>query len=689
MTFDADKQSFKNVLNAGFILFLILWLLEFMALANINYGFFPGVRKYLPPIPYLVGRVGFIAVILIFSIFWKERKLIELGKYEYAINSFMILFVFLLAIRMDGIIHHPQNKFYTNVFLLASTFVCFRRAKEVFWFFQIQVKVSTPDLDARYPLSDQPSDGIDGMGFSFRAKAENKGYLNIEYPQQGVITLGGAGAGKSFSVLNPTLRVLPQNGYTGFVYDFKFPEQTTILYRAWLKAKAERPSLFIINFVDPLYSNQGNPIRPANLENKTYIQEYSETLLKNLNPDWIKKPDFWYQESHNMVVAAMVFLKEHEPQFCTLPHLTSLILADLDKSIQLLCNNPDTYEEINSIKGALVKKAEGQISGVQSSVQGPFKKINTPNIFWALSGDDFDFDLNEPDNPKLLVVGNSAGLTGALGPIISLFAAVSIKKLNRQGKKKSTFFADEIQSLFIPKLEELPATGRSNKVATFLACQDLSQLVLKWGREATDALIANMGTQFYGMMNHTETAKKCSEIFGQDDFTKVSHSYSDNDSVSVSTQRQNIVEPTTVMRQKRGHFLGKTSTGELFSCNIIAKGDSDNTPLHVINKLLEKLSPEEQKEVIERNYRKVKEDIEELFIKYEKKKKDQILKIFELARNGDTDQLEDWINRKLIVLKIKKDDAGIDFNASHILTKEDYKFSFSDLKITLEDLQDI
>jgi len=689
MPLDSDRYSFKNVLSFGFVFFLILWSLELVTLLDANFSLLTGVRQFFPPIPYLVGRVGFVSIILFLAIFWKERKLKKIGKYEYAFNLFMILFVFLLAIRLDVIIRDPKYKLYANACLLVSTFLCFHRAKEVFWFLQLHVKVPVPELDFRYPLDEKPSDGIEGMGFSFRAKAEKNGYLNIEYPQQGMMVMGGAGAGKTFSTLNPILRVLPKKGYTGFVYDFKFPEQTTILYRAWMKCKGQKPNIFIINFVDPLHSHQGNPIRPENLENKTYIQEYSETLLKNLNPDWIKKPDFWYAESMNMVVAAMNFLKEYEPQFCTLPHLTSLILADLDRSIQLLCNDPDAYEEINSIKSALDKKAEGQISGVQASVQGPFKKINTPNIFWTLSGDDFDFDLNEPDDPKLLVVGNSSGLTGALGPVISLFAAVAMKKLNRQGKEKSTLFADEIQSLFIPKLEELPATGRSNKVATILACQDISQLVLKWGREATDALIANMGTQLYGMVNHVETAKKCCEIFGQDDFVKSSHSYSDHDSVSISTQRQHIVEPTMVMRQKRGHFMGKTSTGELFSCNIIAHGDKDNTDLPVVNRLLEKLSPNEQKDVIERNFRKVKDEVENLFIKYEKKKKEEILKIIELARNGDTDQLEDHVNRKLIVLKIKKDNLGIDFQASYVLTKENYRFTFAELDLTLNDLQNL
>jgi hypothetical protein len=143
------------------------------------------------------------------------------------------------------------------------------------------------------------------------------------------------------------------------------------------------------------------------------------------------------------------------------------------------------------------------------------------------------------------------------------------------------------------------------------------------------------------------------------------------------------------MRQKRGHFMGKTSTGDLFSCSIIAHGDKDETPLPVINKLLEKLSPQEQKDVIERNFRKVKEDIENLFIKYEKQKKEQILKIIELARNGDTEQLEDWVDRKLIVLKIKKDDAGIDAHASHILTKENYRFTFNELDLTINDLQNL
>jgi hypothetical protein len=43
--------------------------------------------------------------------------------------------------------------------------------------------------------------------------------------------------------------------------------------------------------------------------------------------------------------------------------------------------------------------------------------------------------------------------------------------MNQQGKRHSFFLLDEGPTLFIPKLDQLPATARSNKVATIYMAQ--------------------------------------------------------------------------------------------------------------------------------------------------------------------------------------------------------------------------
>ncbi|PIJ21403.1 hypothetical protein BVV03_11385, partial [Serratia sp. OSPLW9] len=98
--------------------------------------------------------------------------------------------------------------------------------------------------------------------------------------------------------------------------------------------------------------------------------------------------------------------------------------------------------------------------------------------------------------------------------------------LNQQGKEKSLFMLDEFPTVFVPNVEQLPATARSNKVATVLACQDIAQMIDKYGKDKTDTILSNLGNQFYGRTTNPTTAQRVSQIFGKSD--KLMETQSDN-----------------------------------------------------------------------------------------------------------------------------------------------------------------
>lgn len=689
-----ENRDFRNIMEAAMLLFFIAYLVEWVDMLYMNFGLLSDLAKYVPEwLDPTFGRGCFFLSIFFYSLYGKSReaKILRVG--DRTIYTLLILLTLSLGFGINYFAYQqPDKQLYLNIAAILCCVVSFSRVRDCFDFLVFgSGEIKTPELDKRYPLAKEPfvsDDEANDTSFSFKT---NMGWLNIERSNQGVAVIGGAGAGKSYSFLDQMLRELTDRGFTGWVYDFKFPVQTTILFRAWLHCeRPDKPELYIVNFTDILRSNRANPLRIDNLENRTYIQEFAAAFLKNLNPEWIRKQDFWYQESYNMVVGAIEFLKNNEPNYCTVPHLTSLLLSNVEEVVQLLCNDFDSAENVQSIKTAFDKGAEGQISGVVASVQGPFKKINTPEIFWVLSGDDFDFnlndkpytDINNPENnrrPKLLVVGAAAELNEALSPITSLFATICMKKLNRPNKLKSVFLNDEIPTLFIPKLDELPATGRSNNVCTILGMQDFSQLNKKWGKELTDALISNMGTQLCGMVNHMTTAENYSKMFGQDDIQKKSTTYSENDSYSVSTQRQNIVEPSTVTKQKRGHFLGKLSTGDLFSCQIIAEGCKTDEEIPIISPIL---TPENKDAIIEENFRKIKSDVQELFYKYRNLAKANLMQLIEDARTGNPEAINEAFERKKIIYRQKKDEKGnIDFIHSILKLSQGYTFSLTEVGI--------
>src|SRR5690606_33468648 len=151
-------------------------------------------------------------------------------------------------------------------------------------------------------------------------------------------------------------------------------------------------------------------------------------------------------------------------------------------------------------------------------------KINTEEVYYLTTKSDFSLDLNNPNSRGMLVIGNSPILATTYSPIIGLILTSISKQLNQQGKEKSIFMLDEFPTVYVPNVEQLPATARSNKVATILACQDIAQMVDKYGKEKADTILSNLGNQFYGRTTNPQTAQRVSQIFGKADKLMETHS---------------------------------------------------------------------------------------------------------------------------------------------------------------------
>ncbi len=255
----------------------------------------------------------------------------------------------------------------------------------------------------------------------------------------------------------------------------------------------------MIDFKDANQSARVNPLEPNLMTKTAYAHEYAQTLMYNLSPNNIKHEDYWVMEAKSVLTGLIWYLKSEHPDFCTLPHLISLVLhCEMGELVKKVSENFGAAGYVASLKQAIKNDSTKQISGVVSTLQTNLAKLNTPDIFWVLSGNDFDLDINDTSNPKFVCIGNESTLSETYAPVISLILSVALKQMNQPNKHKSIVLVDELPTLYINKLEQTPATARSNKVATVLACQDFSQLVDRYGRDKSQVIISNMGNQFFG-----------------------------------------------------------------------------------------------------------------------------------------------------------------------------------------------
>lgn len=339
--------------------------------------------------------------------------------------------------------------------------------------------------------------------------------VDIINPFAGVFISGGAGAGKSKSIIEPLIKEAGTKGFTGVVYDFKFPELASYVNTAYQNSEVKP---YFINFTDLTRSNRINPIAPELMQNESFAREYAFTILANLNPSMISKPDFWSDNATSLLASVFWFLRKRYPDFCTLPHAMSMVLQpDLEALLRVLMQEPKCADMIAPILTAYENKADNQLAGVISSLQVSLSKINTEEVYYLTSESDFSLDLNNPQSKGILVIGNNPVLASTYAPIIGLILTSISKQLNQQGKEKSVFMIDEFPTVYVPNVEQLPATARSNKVATILACQDIAQVVDKYGRDKSDTILSNLGNQFYGRTTNPTTAQRVSQMFGKAD----------------------------------------------------------------------------------------------------------------------------------------------------------------------------
>ena len=440
--------------------------------------------------------------------------------------------------------------------------------------------------------------------YSFSFPTDERTWVNIPNPFRGILVIGGAGSGKSYSIAEPIMEQSAQKGYTGIIYDFKFPVLTNFAYHHNTK-RSNNVDIFVINFKDLSRTHRVNPLAPKYIPVAAFAEEYSTAIISNLMPETIGRKDFWVRSSTALLTATIWYLKRYYPKYCTIPHLVNLILGeDYKELLALLREDYECATIIRSVITAVDNKAGDQIAGVISSLQVALAKINTKEICYVLSGDDFSLDINDPKHPKLLCVGTDPTLVESFSPLVSCICTVALKLMNQQGKRHSFVLLDEAPTIFIPKFDQIPATARSNKIATVFMAQDFSQIRKYYGHVEAQAIISNLNNQFYGRVASTETAEYISKMIGKEDKLYRAESESNsrssdwlstssngrsntqNQSTSLSLQERSLVKVQDVFNLSVGEFIGttvETETPNFYGKFVRDKEDKNIKMLPIIN----------------------------------------------------------------------------------------------------------
>lgn len=465
--------------------------------------------------------------------------------------------------------------------------------------------------------------------FVYQGK-EWDGWINVVNPFRATIVLGTPGSGKSYAVVNNYIKQTIAKGFATYIYDYKFDDLSVIAYNELLKNIDKykvRPSFYVINFDDPRRSHRCNPINPKFMVDISDAYESAYTIMLNLNKTWIQKQGDFFVESPIILLAAIIwYLRIYKDgKYCTFPHTIEFLNKSYADIFTILTSYPSLENYLSPFMDAWKGGAQDQLQGQIASAKIPLSRMISPQLYWVMTGDDFTLDLNNPNEPKILCVGNNPDRQNIYSAALGLYNSRIVKLVNKKGQLKSSIIIDELPTIYFRGIDNLIATARSNKVAVCLGFQDYSQLARDYGDKEAKVIQNTVGNIFSGQVVG-ETAKNLSERFGKILQQRQSVSINRQDtSTSINTQLDFLIPASKISNLSQGTFVGSVADNfgeeidqKIFHSRIIVDSAKVNAEakaykkIPIVNEFKDENGNDIMQEQIERNYSRIKDEVEQI-----------------------------------------------------------------------------
>ena len=288
-----------------------------------------------------------------------------------------------------------------------------------------------------------------------------------------------------------------------------------------------------------------------------------------------------------------------------------------------------SYPELENYLSPFMDAWQGgameQLAGQIASAKIPLSRMITPQLYWVMSDSEFTLDINNPDEPKILCVGNNPDRQNIYGAALGLYNSRIVKLINKKGKLKSAVIIDELPTIYFKGLDNLIATARSNKVAVCLGFQDFSQLKRDYGDKEAAVVMNTVGNIFSGQVVG-ETAKTLSERFGKILQKRQSITINREDkSTSINTQMESLIPASKISTLTQGMFVGAVADNfnerieqKIFHCEIVVDAEKVKReeqaykPIPVITDFTDADGNDRMKEMIQENYNRIRAEVRQI-----------------------------------------------------------------------------
>jgi type IV secretory pathway TraG/TraD family ATPase VirD4 len=376
--------------------------------------------------------------------------------------------------------------------------------------------------------------------------------------QRGTTVCGAPGSGKTFSVIDPMVRSVIDQGFPICLYDFKFPGGQAEIHAAYAKSKGYDVRIFAPGF---------DGTESCNLLDFLKSPDDSETagqIAKVLNSNFSLNggkgsEDPFFQLSGDQLIKAVLQLAKlsEYPDLLTCQKILALEPSDLIDRVKAADISPwvkVSWEQFMSMRES--EKTAASVAAIASLM---FTNFVSPDILPSLYGKStIPLDL---EGKQMIIFGMDQNRRDIVGPILAtVLHMIVVRNIAKQRADPLAVFLDELPTLALPNLVNWLNESRSAGFCGVLGYQNMTQLEKAYGKENSRAILSGCNTKFIFNPGEYESAKYFSDYLGDEEVVYRQKSRSNSkDGGSTSSSEQDktkkLFSPEEMLKLPAGHCI--------------------------------------------------------------------------------------------------------------------------------------
>jgi type IV secretory pathway TraG/TraD family ATPase VirD4 len=378
--------------------------------------------------------------------------------------------------------------------------------------------------------------------------------LYVPDAQRGISVCGGAGSGKTFSVIDPLIRSALDQGFPTIIYDFKYAAQTKRAV-AYARKRGYTVRVFAPGFPESEICNPLDLLRDE--EDAVAAGQLAQVINKNFDRGGGDSSDKFFQEAGDNLVEGILLVTKAvarltgDPKYCDL--MMAQAILSLDKLPQRLESASKgilkvwTTRPLSQLMS--VKDSEKTVAGILGTAQRVFQRFLKKDFVGAFCGQTtLPLDL---DGKQLIIFGLDRNNRDIVGPLLAaILHMVVVRNVSRTVPRTDPLIValDELPTLYLPQLVNWLNENREDGFCGILGYQNIAQLEKAYGKELARAIFGGTACKFIFNPQDGESAKIFADYLGEQEI------HFSSKSQSMSSGKGGTSRSTSEHYQKRHLF---------------------------------------------------------------------------------------------------------------------------------------